>query len=171
MNKLFALLALIAAPAAAQEASVYHASDTWPVSATGQSCTMTFAGREMLSDPFAVSYDGREVALTAVSEVASSLPSSGTMELAIVFLENGRTARDDGWGTRAFAYVRENGKARFTARFAGEQNVRQILADLAGSRHIGFLHDGKVVMSSDLAGAGSSLGRLQECAARTVAAN
>lgn len=171
MKKLFALVALVAAPAAAQEATVYYASDTWPVTAAGRTCTMAFAGPETVADPFSVSYDGREVALTTTNEVAGTLPASGTLDLAIVFLDNGRTAYDDGWGTRSFAYSRDNGKARFTARFAGERNVRQMLADLENSNHIGFLHRGKAVMSADLADARRSLARLRECAARTVAAN
>jgi len=171
MKKLVALLALVAAPAAAQEASVYYASDTWPVTASGRTCTMAYAGSEAVADPLSVSYDGREVALATTNEVADSLPDSGAIDLAIVFLDNGRTAYDDGWGTRSFAFSRDNGKARFTARFTGERNVRQMLADLENSAHIGFLHRGKAVMSAELAGAGRSLARLRECAARAVAAN
>jgi hypothetical protein len=171
VKKLFALLALIAAPAAAQEATLYYASDTWPVTATGRSCTMAYAGPETIADPFSVSYDGREIALTTTNEVASSLPASGTLDLAIVFLDNGRTAYDDGWGTRRFAYSRENGNARFTARLSGERNVRQMLADLENSNHIGFLHRGKAVMSADLADARRSLARLRECGARAMASN
>lgn len=171
MKKLLVLFALLSAPAAAQEATVFYASDTWPVTAAGQSCTMAFAGPDTIADPLSVSYDGREVALTTTNEVAASLPGSGTIELSIVFLDNGRTAYDDGWGTRRFTYSRDNGKARFTARFSGERNVRQILADLENSNHIGFLHSGKAVMSADLADARRSLAKLRECAARVVAAN
>jgi hypothetical protein len=171
MKKLFALVALLSAPAAAQQATVFYASDTWPVTAAGQSCTMAFAGPDAIADPLSVSYDGREVALTTANEVAASLPASGTIDLAIVFLDNGRTAYDDGWGTRRFTYSRDNGKARFTARFSGERNVRQMLADLENSNHIGFLHRGKAVMSADLADARRSLARLRECGARVVAAN
>jgi hypothetical protein len=173
MRALVPMLALLAAPAAAQEARTYYASETWPVSASGRSCTMTFAGDLSENDPLSISYDGArgELALTSDGATVSSLGSSGTVDLRIVFLENGRTAYDDGWGSRRFTFSRDNGSARFTTRFAGERNVRQILQDLGNSAKVGFLFGDEVVMSSSLAGARESLSRLRECAARQVAAN
>ncbi len=170
---LLPLLAVTAAPAAAQDAAVFYASDTWPVTASGRTCTMDFTGPSSLGDPLSVSYDAGAGALrlTTAGTVGSSLGSSGSMDLAIVFLENGDTDYDDGWGSRRFTFARDDGSASFTTHFTGEKNVRQILDDLSNSAHIGFLYRGEVVMSADLSGARRSLDRLRDCAARAGAAN
>ena len=174
MNKLVPLLALLAAPAAAQEARVYYASDAWPVEVAGRACSMSRAAASDGSNPLSIAYDAAsgEVALTVeTDEIGAGLGERGSLELAIVFLENGEAAFDDGWGSRNFSYVRERGTARFTTRFAGERNVRQILADLSNSHDVGLLYRGKAVMSTNLADAGRSLDKLEECARRAVAAN
>ena len=101
--------------------------------------------------------------------MTSAARRSGELELDIVFLDNGNVEYDAGWGARRFTYSNENGTARFSTRFVGERNVRQVLADLANSRTVGFLYKGEAVMSADLAGAGPSIAQLQECAARAVA--
>lgn len=173
MKKLVPLLALLAAPAAAQDARVYYASDAWPVQASGRVCSMAAPAAEA-SDPLTISYDAAsgEMVLTAeTSDVSTSLSDNSGVDLGIVFLENGRTKHDDGWGERRFTYSRVGDKARFTSRFAGERNVRQLLADLAGSAHVGLLYEGQVVTSTDLSRADASLDKLRECARRVVAAN
>ncbi|MEO6386774.1 MAG: hypothetical protein ABIT16_03975 [Croceibacterium sp.] len=173
MNKLIPLLALIAAPAAAQEAQVYFASSAWPVETAGRTCSMSHAANDG-SDALTIAYDAAsgEVALTAETDSAApSLPASGTVQFAIVFLQNGRTAYDDQWGSRTFSYRREGTTARFTTRFAGEPNVRQIFADLGASHDVGFLQQRQAVMSTNLELADASLRKLQECARRAIAAN
>lgn len=173
MRKLLPLLALFAVPAAAQEARVYYASDLWPVEASGGVCSMARdAGPD--SDPFTVSYDAAsdEVTLSASTDaVATSMRESSAVDLWIVFLDNGRTAHDDAWGPRRFTFTRDGDTARFSTRFKGERNVRQILDDLGNSHDVGFLYDGEPVVSANLADAGSSLGKLRECARRVIAAN
>ena len=174
MKKLLPLAALLAVPAAmpaqAQDAQVYYASDTWPVHAVGGACTIVQAAPDGGS-ALAIGYDGAEVTLTSTSELESELPAAGTVSLAIVFLDNGRTAFDDGWGSREFSYAREADAYRFSTRFSGEKNVRQILADLAASRTIGLLQRGQTVVAYELGGIGRSVARLRDCAARQVAAN
>lgn len=173
MNKLFPLLAILAAPAAAQDSPIYFASDAWPVQASGRACSMAAPAQDA-SDPLTVTYDAAsgEVTLTAeTSDVSTSLTNNSGVDLKLVFLDNGRTKHDDGWGQRRFTYSRVGDKARFTSRFAGERNVRQVLADLASSAHVGLLYNGQVVTSTDLSRADPSLDKLQECARRVVAAN
>lgn len=170
MKKLLMLVVLLAAPVQAQEAQVYYASDTWPVHAAGRTCTLTQAAATDRS-ALSVSFDGAEVTLTTTNALESALPASGKVQLAIVFLDNGSTEYDDGWGSREFTYASSNGVYRFSSRFAGERNTRQILTDLAGSRTIGFLQRGQAVVSYDLDDLARSVARLRDCAARTVAAN
>ena len=54
---------------------------------------------------------------------------------------------------------------------AGERPVRQILADLSSSKHVGLLYRGQVISSTNLAGAASSIGELRACSRRAIAAN
>jgi len=174
MKKLVPALALLAAPAVAQGAQVYYASDAWPVETAGSTCTMIQAAGDAGPNALEVGYDAAtgEVMLTMSSdEIGNALRDSGTIELAIVFLQNGKTAYDDAWGSRRFSFAREGSTARFSTRFAGERNVRQILTDLANSHDVGLLYEGKAVMSTNLTRAGRSLDKLKECAGRVVAAN
>lgn len=173
MNRFMSVLALLAAPALAQDAPVYYASNTWPVAVTGRQCAMTAQGHEG-SDPLTITYDAAigEITLSAAtSGVSTSLRDDSAVDMQIVFLGNSRNPRDDGWGERRFTFARTGDEARFTTRFAGERNVRQILADLANSQHVGLLYRGEVVTSTALASAGASLDKLQECGRRAVAAN
>lgn len=171
MKTLLPLAALVAVPAAAQvdpNAEVYHASDTWPVHVTGAACTVTQA-RSETGGILSVSYDGSLVTLTSTNALETPLPSSGKADLAIVFLDNGSTRYDDGWGSREFTYRQQDGVYHFSTRFAGETNVRQILSDLAASRTVGLLQGRQVVVDYDLDGLAAALRRLDECAARRVA--
>ena len=147
----------------------------WPVQAAGETCTISqsFADPDFGNHTLAISYDAsrQEVSLTTTNAAASELPDSGELRWNIVFLDNGDEKHDDAWGGRSFSYTRDGEAYRFSTRFAGERNVRQILADLAASRSIGFLERGEVVTAYDLAGAGRSIARLRACAARAVAAN
>lgn len=167
------LLALLAMPAQAEEAVLYHASETWPVHAAAGTCTMTRAGMpETGHGRLTVSYDAaaNEVTLATTERIDASLPPSGRLPMHIVFLDNGRMKHDDQWASRTFAYTSEDGVYRFATAFAGENNVRQILADLANSRRLGLLREGEVVFDHDLAGARQSIARLRDCAARPLAA-
>jgi len=172
MRKLLSLAVLFAVPAHAQDAQVYYASDTWPVHASGRTCTLVQAGADAAS-ALSVSYDGAEVILASTNTLESELPASGKVDLAIVFLDNGNgdIAFDDGWGSREFAYAREGDAWRFSARFAGERNARQFLTDLASSSALGLLQRREAVVSYDLDDISRSVARLRDCAARTVAAN
>jgi type 1 fimbria pilin len=172
MKKLLPFAVLLAVPAQAQDAQVYYASDTWPVHASGRTCTMMQAASSA-DGRLSVSYDGTEVTLATTNTLESELPDSGKVSFAIVFLDNGASDLefDDGWGSREFTYSRDDGDYHFSARFAGENNVRQILSDLANSKTIGLLQRGKAVMAYDLADVGGSIARLRECAARSIAAN
>ena len=120
-----------------------------------------------------VSYDGAEVTLTSTNTLESELPASGKVDLALVFLDNGNgdIAYDDGWGSREFAYAREGDAWRFSTRFTGERNARQILTDLASSRTIGLLQRRQTVVAYDLADISRSVARLRDCAGARVAAN
>lgn len=169
MNKLVVLLAVLAGPAAAQDARVFYASDSCPVHVSGKTCTMTQAGGD--ANALSVSFDGAVVTLTTANALASELAPAGKLRMGIVFLDNGDVAYDDGWGSREFDYASEGGVYRFSTRFAGERNVRQVLADFAGSEAIGFTQGREAVISYELANAARSLDRLQQCAARAVAAN
>lgn len=173
MKKLVPLLTLIAAPAIAQDGGIYYASEAWPVQASGRVCSMA-APASNTSDPLTISYDAAsgEIALAAeTGDVSTTLADNSSVDLAIVFLDNGNAKHDDGWGLRRFVYTRDGDKARFTGRFAGERNVRQILTDLANSAHMGLLYEGQVITSTELSQADVSLGKLQECARQVVAAN
>lgn len=167
MKKLVPLLALLTIPTGAQ------ASTAWPVQASGSACSMVNAASEA-SNPLTVTYDAGlgEVVLTIeTSDIASGLNASGSLELAMVFLDNGDIKHDDGWDPRRFSYTRQGEVTRFTTRFGGERPLRQILADLSGSKHIGLLYKGQVISSTDLAGAAPSIGELRDCARRSVAAS
>ena len=169
MKTLLPLAVLLAAPAAAQDA-VYYASDTWPVHSAGGRCTMVqAAGKDR--NALSVSYDGREVELATINEVQTPLPDSGSVAMRLVFLENAGVKYDDGWSSRPFAYAREGGVFRFSSRFAGENNTRQLLDDLANSEHLGFLIKDDVFYDYDLRAAAPSIARLRECAARAIAAS
>lgn len=164
------LIVLLSAPAQAQDARIFYASDTWPVHAAKGTCTMVQTGGED-RNVLSVSYDGNEVVLTTTNDVATALPDSGTLGMRLVFLDNGPTKYDDGWSTRSFAYAREGDLYRFSTRFAGEKNTRQLLEDLSNSKYLGFLIKDDVFYDYDLQQAAPSIARLRECAARTVAAN
>jgi len=174
MTKLLPLAALLTVtavlPAHAQEGQVYYASDAWPVHTSGGTCTMVQAVPDAGS-VLSVSYDGDILTLTSTNELESPLPATGKVDLGIVFLNNGDTDYDPGWGARQFSYARTDGVYRFTARFSGERNVRQLLADLSNSEWIGLLQRGEAVVSYQLAGMDTSLTRLRECGARRVASN
>lgn len=172
MKSLVPLVALLAAPAMAQDAQVYHASETWPVHVSGRTCTLVQATPQN-GDSLSVSYDGAEVTLISTNRLESPLRPTGKLDLAIVFLENdySKIEYDDGWGSREFTYTSSDGIYRFSTRFAGEKNVRQILGDLAGSKALGFLQNRQAVIDYDLGDIGRSVARLRDCAARTVAAN
>lgn len=170
MKMLLPLAVLVAVPAHAQDAKVFHASETWPVHVSGRACTLVQA-MPAAGSTLSVSYDGAEVILTSTNELEEPLPSSGEVDLKIVFLDNGDLDFDDGWGSREFTYDADAGQYRFSTRFAGEKNVRQILSDLAGSKTIGLLQGSDVVVDYALAGIAGSIARLRDCAARTVAAN
>ncbi len=177
MNKLLPLLAApiaLAMPAGAQDAQIYFASPSWPVERTGAGCAMVRAGSPATGfGTLSIAYDAarREVTVSTAEHVETALPPNGKITMQIVFVDNGETRHDDGWGSRSFAYTSIDGVYRFTSAFAGESNVRQILADLGHSRRLGFLRDGEVLFDHDLAGIGPSIARLQECAASAVAAN
>ena len=170
MKTLLPLGLLLAVPAQAQDAQVYHASATWPVHASGDACTLVQAA-PAAGSVLSVSYDGAEVTLTSTAEVESELPRSGKLPLTSVFLENGDGDYDDGWGAREFSYDGNGRIYRFSARFSGERNVRQILSDLTESRKIGLLQNGQAIMAYELEGIDGSVAELRNCAARTVAAN
>ena len=168
MKKLVPLAALIALPAVAQ------GSGLWPVQASGRACSMVNAAVSEASNPLTVTYDSGsgEVVLTIeTSDITSGLANSGSLDLSIVFLDNGDIKHDDGWDPRSFGYTRQGEVTRFTTRFAGERPVRQILADLSSSKHIGLLYRGQVISSTNLAGAASSIGELRACSRRAIAAN
>lgn len=168
------LLALLAVPTHAQETEVYYASETWPVSRDGSSCSMIRAGAaETGFGRLSVSYNAarNEVTLATRETARTSLPAGVTVRLHLVFLDNGRIKHDDQWGSRQFTYTSTEDGHTFATVFAGDRNVRQILGDLANSRRFGLIHDGEVVFDHDLAGVRGSLARLRECAARTAAAN
>lgn len=172
MKTLLPIAVLLAVPAQAQDARVFHSSTTWPVHVSAGTCTLTQATPDAGS-ALSVSYDGSEVTLTSTNEVESTLPPAGTVPFSIVFLENrdGNTDYDDGWGSRDFTYDSRDKVYRFSTRFAGERNARQILSDLASSRTIGLLQNGELVVSYELAAIRPSVARLRDCAAQTVAAN
>jgi hypothetical protein len=172
MKKLLPLAAVLAVPAAAQDAQVFYASASWPVHASGRACTLVQAVPNE-GNALSVSYDGAEVTLTTTNRIETALPESGEVRFGIVFLDNGNgnIEFDDGWGSREFVYTRGDGDYRFSTRFSGEKNVRQLLADLASSRTIGFLQRGRAVVAYELADIGPSVARLRECAARAMAAN
>lgn len=169
---LAAMAAVAASTAHAQDAQVYYASDTWPVSASGRTCTLSQAAPDGGS-ALSVAFDGSEVVLTTTNPIESALPESGSVALTVVFLDNGNgdIAYDDGWGSRQFAYTRGDGVYRFSTRFSGERNVRQFLTDLASSRALGFTQRGQTVVGYELADVSASVARLRQCAARAVAAN
>jgi hypothetical protein len=173
MKIIVPLLALLAVPAAAQDAQVYYASNAWPVQASGQICSAVNATVGEASNPLTLTYDAAsgEVALTVESsDISSGLSDSGSLDLALVFLDNGKVKHDDGWGLRSFTYSRQGEATRFTSRFAGERNVRQIFADIAGSKHIGLLYRGQVIASTELASIAPSIDKLRECARQALAA-
>ncbi|MBN9506937.1 MAG: hypothetical protein J0I69_13010 [Altererythrobacter sp.] len=173
MKMFVPLLALLAVPAAAQNAQVYYASNAWPVQVSGQACSMANAMPGEASNPLTLAYDARsgEVSLSVeTTDIVSGLADTGTLDLAIVLLDNGKTKHDDGWGWRSFGYTRQGDVTRFTAHFAGERNVRQLLTDLSSSKHIGLLYRGEVIASTELASIAPSIDKLRECARQTIAA-
>lgn len=168
----FAAATLAAVAAGAQGTA---AQTMWPLATDAQVCTISqsFADPDFGNHTLAISYDAarQEVSLITTNAPLRQLPDAGDLAWHVVLLDNGTEKHDDAWGARRFSYARDGEDYRFATRFAGKRNVRQILADLAGSRGIGFLEGGDVVTAYDLTEAGSSIARLRECAARAVAAN
>jgi hypothetical protein len=169
MRKLVPLLALVAVPAAGQNAPV------WQVDAIGRACTAVQPIADAESGRLSVTYDAsrQEVLLTSANRVQAELPPNGTIDLNLVFLDNGREKYDDQWAKRRFTYVRDGDQTRFTTRFAGRENVSQILGDLGRSKRIGFLQKsgGNPMMAYFLDGLAPALDRLKECAARAATAS
>ena len=166
MHKLVPLLALIAVPAAAQTSPI------WSVSAAGRTCTAVQPAVDAESGRLSVTYDAarEEVVLTSANRAQSALPASGTIDLNLVFLDNGREKYDDQWAKRRFTYVRNGDETHFSTRFAGKDNVRQILSDLGSSKRIGFLQQsgGNPMMAYFLDGLAPAIAQLKECAARAA---
>ena len=170
MKKLLPLAAIvIAVPAAAQGPGL------WPVSASGGSCSMvqSFQNGEFGRHTLRVGYDqtSQEMTVSTTNAVSEPLGASGQLVWRIVFLDNGDQKWDEGWSNRRFAYSKADDAFRFSTGLAGENNVRQFLADLANSSGIGFLSGDEVVVAYDLTDAGPSVAKLRECATRALAAN
>ena len=160
MKKFAVLLALLAAPAAAQAPATVRAEGSGCVAAQDTGV----GGANVLS----VAYDDarKELTLGSANQVASGLAAAGSVPLTIVFLDNGNVEWDDGWGTRPFAYARDGELVRFSTRVAGERNVAQMLQDLAASRRLGLLQNGEVVIDHDLGPFRAAIAELRACAAR-----
>jgi len=171
MKKLLplAVVVAVAAPAGAQ------APGLWPVSSSGGTCSMvqTFQDEEFGRHTLRIGFDQarQELTVTTTNTVSEPLPASGEVVWKIVFLDNGDQKWDEGWSDRHFAYSQAGNAFRFAIGLAGENNVRQFLADLANSSSIGFLDGDGVVVAYDLADAGPSVAKLRDCAARALAAN
>jgi len=164
---LFAVALATAAPAQAQA--------LWPVRTADGSCSMsqTFESEDFGRTTLRVSYDAasQEVTLTTTNPMAEQLPGTGEILWSMVFLDNGGIEYDEGWTARPFTYARDGERYRFSTSFAGENNVRQILADLGASRSIGFMRQGKLITAYELDGARGSVEQLRDCAARAIASN
>ncbi len=170
MNKLLPLAILAFATSASAQAP-----GLWPVQASAGSCSMvqTFENEEFGRHALRVGYDAtrQEVTVATTHSPAEPLDSSGEVVWRIVLLDNGPLKWDEGWAARRFSYSRAGNSYRFTTGLAGENNVRQFLADLANSRSIGFLDGESVVAAYDLGDARASIEKLRQCAARSLAAN
>jgi hypothetical protein len=166
MRKLAPLLAAVAVPALAQPMPV------WPVSATGRGCTAVQPVPDAESGRLSITYDAvrQEVTLTGASHVQAPPSPGGTIDLNLVFIDNGRETYDDQWAKRRFSVVREGDETRFSTRFAGKDNVNQILADLARSKRVGFLQKsgGNPLMAYFLEGFAPAIESLKACAARAA---
>ena len=162
MNKLTLVLAALAVPAAAQD------SAAWTVGMKGGTCTAEQPAADSGSGHLSVAYDAarEEVVLTSADPVASPLPATGAIDLAVVLVDNGPAKLDDQWAVRHFTYVRQGSDVLFTTRFAGKENVSQILTDLAASRRIGFLQHGEPIIDHPLAGLAPAIAELKACAAK-----
>ena len=164
---LLAVALTIAAPAQAQT--------LWPVRTADGTCSMsqTFESADFGRNTLRVSYDAsrQEVTLTSINPMAEQLPGNGEIVWTIVFLDNGNLEYDEGWAARAFTYARDGDRYSFSTAFSGENNVRQILADLGASSSVGFMRQGKLVTAYELVGAGPSVEKLSDCATRAIAAN
>ena len=169
MKKLLLLTAALAIAAPAQAQSL------WPVRTADGSCSMsqTFESADFGRTTLRVAYDAakQEVTLTSTNPMVEQLPGTGEILWTVVFLDNGDNKFDDGWAARSFSYAKDGDRYRFSTAFAGENNVRQILADLGASSSIGFMRQGKLVTAYELEGARSSVAQLQDCAARAIASN
>jgi hypothetical protein len=159
MHKLIPLVALLAAPASAQD------TVAWQISGQGQGCVLS--GEQSGVGTLSLQYDAatQVVTLTSTNQVETPLPSSGTIDWTMVFLDNGREKFDDQWDVRRFTFSRDGNAVRFTTRFSGKANVDQFFGDLANSRKIGFLKKRDVVIAYDLAGIAGSISGLRDCAA------
>ena len=161
------VLLLSAAPALGQ-------TELWPVEEADGSCSMgqTFSSADFGVHTLQVSYDAKRqlITLTSTSPVDAALPATGTVDMTIAFLDNGDEPFDDAWGQRRFTIAQDDGRHLLSTSFSGERNVRQVLADLAASRAVGFMNAGKVVTAFELRDADASLRQLRSCAAQ-VASN
>ena len=164
MYKLLPLLALIAVPAAAQDAS-------WKVTPAGRTCTATQPIADSGSGRLMVSYDAarQEVTLPSPAHVESPLPDTGAMDLMLVFLDNGAMKFDDQWRPPRATHARSGDMVNFSTLVAGTLNVEQIFTDLSSSRRVGFLKDKEPILDHPLAGIGGALAQLKDCAARSAA--
>ena len=165
MNKLALMLVILAAPVAAQDSGV------WPVTARGRTCTAAQGAADSGTGRLSVTFDAarQEVVLTSADPVASPLPASGAIDLAVVLVNNGPMKLDEQWSVRHFTYARAGDQVLFSTRFSGTDNVHQIFADLAASRRIGFFQNGEPIIDHPLAGLAPALSQLKECAAKAAA--
>lgn len=162
MRKFVPLLAVLAAPAAAQ-------SGAWTVDERAGACTATQPSTTE-EGRLSVTYDpsAREVVLTSANRVQSALPAAGSLRLALVFLGDDDDARiDEGWGARQFSYARNGQDVLFTTRFSGAANAEQILDDLASYRSLGLFQGAREpVIAYRLDGLRPAIEQLRSCAAR-----
>jgi hypothetical protein len=169
MHKLVPLLALLAAPAVAQSLPA------WPVSASGRTCTAVQPIADAESGRLSVTYDAahQEVILTSASHVAAAPPAARVVDLNVVLIDNGREQYDDQWAKRRFTIARDGDQTRYSTRFAGKDNVSQILTDLGNSKRIGFLKKSgdTPMMAYFLDGLAPAIGQLKECAERAATAS
>jgi TonB family protein len=127
----------------------------------------SFKSQEYGQEVFAASYSVREnrVVLTFTSNLTTSLPERGEVDVELVFLENGSEDYDDGWSDRTTSYSRDDkGRYYFNMGFSGSENAKQILEDLAKSVTIGFFYEDKMITGFPLKGSAKAVSALEACA-------
>jgi hypothetical protein len=103
----------------------------------------------------------KRVDFSLSSEVTTSLPAEGSVDLKLVFVTD--NSYDSSWGALSFDYFEEEGVWRFTHTFYGAEATR-ILDKSARSTHVALDHKGDPFTGAKLSNSAVAIAEMRRCA-------